>query len=82
MAKTLARSIRTKRDYKDATSLANRMRAQNEPETEEERRLQALLREIEKFDGDEADGDDDDDAGYGIDGVPRRRWSDDSADPE
>lgn len=81
MAKVLARSIKTKRDYERATSVANRMREQGERETAEERRLQALLRQIEKFDGDEAD-DDDDDIGYGIDGVPRRRWSDDSSDSE
>ncbi len=82
MAKVLARSIKTKRDYESATSVANRMREQGERETAEERRLQALLRQIEKFDGDEADDDDDDDIGYGIDGVPRRRWSDDSSDSE
>jgi hypothetical protein len=46
MAKALARSIKTKRDYHGATSVANKTREQPAQEPESERRLQALLDEI------------------------------------
>ncbi len=81
MAKALARPIKTKRDYKGATSVANKIRKQTGREPAAERRLQALIDEMEKFD------DQDDDGGSGdatedIYGLPRRRWSDDTSDPE
>lgn len=79
MAKALARSIKNKRDYQDAKSLANKMREQRGPETDEERRLQALLLEIEKFDSEDA-VDDDADIADDLDGVPSRRWSDDESE--
>ena len=81
MAKALARPIKTKRDYKGATSVANKIRKQTGREPAAERRLQALIDEMEKFD------DQDDDGGSGdatedIYDLPRRRWSDDTSDPE
>ena len=76
MAKGLARSIKTKRDFHGATAVASKLREQGEKETAAERRLQALLHEIEKFDGDNEV--EDDDAGFAddVEGLPRRRWSD------
>jgi hypothetical protein len=74
MAKALARTIKTRRDYQGAKSAAHRLRGNGSGETDAERRLQALLQEIEKFDSDEEieeDGDFADDVG-GL----RRRWSD------
>ncbi|MGQ0751170.1 MAG: hypothetical protein ACT4PS_11595 [Betaproteobacteria bacterium] len=76
MAKGLARTIKTKRDYRGAAAVASKLREQGERESAAERRLQALLHEIEKFDGEnlEADADFAED----VDSFPRRRWSDDS----
>jgi hypothetical protein len=81
MAKAHARPIKNKRDYKGAANVANAIRQQSERETAEELRLQALIRELEKFD-DQLDDGDDIDASADIDGLPRRRWSDDESDPE
>ena len=77
MAKGLARSIKTKRDYHGATAVADKLRTQRERETAAERRLQALLHEIEKFDGEDA-VEDDADFAEDVDGLPQRRWSDES----
>lgn len=79
MAKALARSIKSRRDYQDARSLASKMREQRGTDTDEERRLQALLREIEKFDSEDA-VDEDADLADDLDGVPSRRWSDDASE--
>ncbi|HEX6005326.1 MAG TPA: hypothetical protein VFZ14_15180 [Burkholderiales bacterium] len=75
MAKALARTIKSKRDYQAAKSAAETLREQTAKESAAERRLQALLHEIEKFDGDEDLGDDDGDIAEDVGGF-RRRWSD------
>jgi len=75
MKKPPVRSIRTKRDFQGAAAVVDKMRRKNERESDDERRLQALLHEIEKFDGENAADDD----GYveeTIEDLPRRRWSD------
>jgi hypothetical protein len=80
MAKGLARPIKTRRDYKHAASIAGKAREQAEQEPAAERRLQALLSEIDKFDGDtgdEVEADAVEDA-EDIDSEFRRRWSDDA----
>ncbi|MBI4205932.1 MAG: hypothetical protein HY527_12990 [Betaproteobacteria bacterium] len=82
MAKALARSIKTRRDYHGATSVANKARQQSGQEPESERRLQALLREIEKFDETQNEDDDFADAAEDADSLPRRRWSDELSDRE
>lgn len=82
MAKALARSIKTKRDYHGATSVANKTRQHSGQEPESERRLQALLREIEKFDDTQNEDDDFADAAEDTDSLPRRRWSDELSDGE
>lgn len=77
MAKGLARTIKNKRDYQGATAVASKLREQGERESAAERRLQALLHEIEKFDG---EGMEEDDADFAedVEAIPRRRWSDDT----
>jgi hypothetical protein len=79
MAKALARPIRTARDHKNASALAKKALRKSGGEPAAEQRLQALLHEIEKFDGDDA-GDDYEESTGDLDGLPRRRWSDDLAD--
>lgn len=79
--KPLARPIKTKRDYEGAAKAAEKLRAAAEPESAAEKRLQALIREMEQFDDQEDDGFDDDAAGD-LYGGPLRRWSDEGLDSE
>ncbi|HWA11882.1 MAG TPA: hypothetical protein VHA15_02190 [Burkholderiales bacterium] len=72
------RPIRTRRDYKGAESVVKKISGQADRESAAEKRLQSLIREMERFDGDE----DDDAASDGGYAGPRRRWSDESSDPE
>jgi hypothetical protein len=77
-----ARPIRTERDYMGAASVAKQLLKQPMRETTAELRLQALIKEMDKFEAlndDAAGPEDPDDDLY--DG-PHRRWSDDSSDPE
>jgi hypothetical protein len=76
MARALARRIKTARDYKDAASIASKTLQQSEREPAAERRLQALLNEIEKFDN-EGEEEDFADTTEDMDSLTRRRWSDD-----
>jgi hypothetical protein len=73
-----ARPIRSKRDFEGASAVAKRLSAQAARDSAAELRLQALLREMDKFEEDEddptADLQDHDYSG------PRRRWSDDGSD--
>lgn len=76
-----ARPIKTKRDFKSAASVIRTIVDQPARESAAEKRLQSLLREMEKFDA----TDDDDTLAIPEDdppGGPQRRWSDDNSDPE
>lgn len=75
MARAYARAIKTVRDHKHASSVASKMRQETGSEPAAERRLQALLHEIEKFDN-EDEVEDYSDPVEEVDGLPRRRWSD------
>ena len=77
-----ARPIKTERDFKGAVSVVRSIVNQSDRETAAEKRLQSLIREMEKFDA--ADDDDDTPAIPEEDshGGPKRRWSDDNSDPE
>ena len=77
-----ARPIKTERDFKGAVSVVRSIVNQSDRETAAEKRLQSLIREMEKFDA--ADDDDDTPAIPEEDsrGGPQRRWSDDNPDPE
>lgn len=73
-----ARPIRSKRDYEGASAVAKRLSAQAARDSAAELRLQALLREMDKFEEDEDDSSADlEDHDYS---GPRRRWSDDGND--
>jgi len=73
-----ARPITTKRDYERASVVVKRLSGQTRRDAAAELRLQALLRETDKFDdGDDAASADLEDYDYS---GPRRRWSDDPSD--
>ena len=74
-----ARPIRTKRDYVQAGEAVKRLDNDFENESATELRLQALSREMERYD-DEADEFDSDFSNEFENGGPRRRWSDDPND--
>jgi hypothetical protein len=73
-----ARPVTTKRDYENAAAVAKRLAKQSDRDSAAERRLQSLLKELERYDELEDDGEDQDEqedyAG------PRRRWSDNGSD--
>lgn len=76
-----ARPIKTERDFKGAVSVVRTIAKQPDRESAAEKRLQSLIREMEKFDA----ADDDDTptvAEEDSDGGPRRRWSDDNSEPD
>jgi hypothetical protein len=77
-----ARPIKTERDFKGAVSAVRTIVNQPDRESAAEKRLQSLIREMEKFDA--ADDDDDTPAIPEEDarGGPQRRWSDDNPDQE
>jgi hypothetical protein len=77
---THARPITTKRDYEGASVVVKRLSAQTRRDAAAKLRLQALLREIEKFD-DTDDAASADSKDYDYLG-PRRRWSDDTPDAD
>ncbi len=70
------RPIRTKRDFEGASGVVKRLTGQADRDSTAEIRLQALLRELDKFEEPQDDPDDElpGDIEYG---GPRRRWSDD-----
>lgn len=76
---THARPIRTKRDHQGATAVVKQL-TRTARDSSAEQRLQALLRETEKFE-EEDEALDSDSGGYDYSG-PRRRWSDDTSDIE
>jgi len=76
----VARPIKTKKDYSGAASVLEKISGQPGRETVAEKRLQSLLKEMEKFDGDGDEPDEEiEDDGYA---GPRRRWSDESTDSD
>jgi len=76
----VVRPIKTKEDYSGAASVIEKIAGQPDRESVAEKRLQSLLKEMEKFD----DDDDDSADGTSEDGYagPRRRWSDESTDTD
>jgi hypothetical protein len=73
------RPIKTKRDYERALSVTQRLLAHPNRDTEEEKRLKALLEEMDRYEEVDEDAQDDvsDDTLYG---GARRRWSDEGGD--
>jgi hypothetical protein len=70
------RPIKTKRDFEGASGVVKRLSGQAARDSTAEIRLQALLRELDKFEEPEDDANDElpEDIEYS---GPRRRWSDD-----
>jgi hypothetical protein len=79
MANRITRPIKSIRDYKGAASAANKLLVQAEQESAEELRLQALIKEMEKFDDQGADEDEGDGSDNSYE-LPGRRWSDDGSE--
>ncbi len=76
----VARPIKSKKDYSGAASVIKNIEGQPDRESVAEKRLQSLLKEMEKFDGDGEDSDDEiSNASYE---GPLRRWSDESGDTD
>ena len=76
----IVRAIKTKKDYSGAAKVVKKIAGVPDRETVAEKRLQSLLKEMEKFDGDGDDpGEDGQDGGYA---GPMRRWSDESTDTD
>ena len=76
-----ARPIKTERDFKGAVSVVRTIVKQPDRESAMEKRLQSLIREMEKFDA----ADDEDTPAIpeeDSNGRPQRRWSDDNPDLE
>ena len=71
-----ARPIKTKRDYENASAVANHLSGRSDRDSAAELRLQSLLQELEKYDDSEDEPDLPDDEDYL---GPRRRWSDDGS---
>jgi hypothetical protein len=70
------RPIRTKRDFEGASGVVKKLSGQADRDSTAEIRLQALLRELDKFE--ELQEASDDDSAEDIEYAgPRRRWSDD-----
>ena len=75
-----ARPIKSRQDYSGAQSVVKTMAGQPARESASEKRLQSLLKEMEKFDGDAEDAEEENsEAGYA---GPLRRWSDESTDAD
>jgi hypothetical protein len=70
-----ARPIKTKRDYEGASAVVKSIGGQADRDSTAEIRLQALLRELDKFE--ELQEEAEDDASGTEYSGPRRRWSDD-----
>jgi hypothetical protein len=68
-----ARPVRTKRDYERASTVVKRLSSQADRDSAAELRLQALLRQLDKFEEFEDDMSADLPEDYS---GPRRRWSD------
>lgn len=75
------RSIRSRRDFDGASSIATRLAKDAERDTATDLRLQQLLKELDKFDP--MDADEEPDFSLNDDFArPGRRWSDDASDSD
>lgn len=77
-ANGVVRPIKTKRDYEGASSVVKRLSGRADLDSAAEQRLQALLKELDRFDEEAEELGADDAEDYEYMG-PRRRWSDDGS---
>jgi hypothetical protein len=78
-ANGFARPVVTRRDYESASAVAKRLSNQADRDSAAEKRLQSLLKELDKYDDLQEETEDDDQADLHHEG-PRRRWSDNGSD--
>ena len=76
-ANGFARPVTTRRDYENASAVAKRLSNQSDRDSAAERRLQALLKELDEYD--ELEDEEEDGADLRYSG-PRRRWSDNGSE--
>jgi hypothetical protein len=76
----ITRPIRTQRDYAGAKAVVKKISGQAGRDSAAERRLQSLLKELDKFDEREDDAEPDP-ADFEA-STPRRRWSDGGSENE
>jgi hypothetical protein len=77
-ANGFARPVRTRRDYESASAVAKRLSNQSDRDSAAERRLQSLLKELDRYEDLEDDSTDEPgDLNYS---GPHRRWSDNGSD--
>jgi len=74
-----ARPVTTRRDYENAAAVAKRLSNQSDRDSAAERRLQSLLKELDKYDDLEEEDETEDRADLSYSG-PRRRWTDNGSD--
>jgi len=72
------RPIKSKRDYEGASTVVRRLSGQADRDSAAEQRLQALLKELDRFDEEVEELGADRAEDYEYTG-PRRRWSDDGS---
>jgi hypothetical protein len=73
-----ARPVTSRRDYENASAVARRLSNQSDRDSAAERRLQSLLRELDRYeDLEEEEQDSEEDLRYS---GPRRRWTDNGSD--
>jgi hypothetical protein len=77
-ANGFARPVKTKRDFENASAVVKRLSKQADRDSAAERRLQSLLKELDRYDELE-EGEEDDRADLSYSG-PRRRWTDNGSD--
>lgn len=78
---TPARKIRTGRDFERASVVVKRLSGQTDANSAAELRLQALLREMDRFDDENDATSEDALEDYDYSG-PRRRWAEDTPDAD
>ena len=71
-----ARPVTTRRDYENAAAVVKRLSNQSDRDSAAERRLQSLLKELDRYDELEDEVVDDAEGYPG----PHRRWSDNGSD--
>jgi hypothetical protein len=73
-----ARPVTSRRDYENAAAVARRLANQSDRDSAAEKRLQSLLRELDRYEElEEEEPDSEEDLRYS---GPRRRWSDNGSD--
>jgi hypothetical protein len=73
-----ARPVTSRRDFENASAVAKRLANQSDRDSAAEKRLQSLLKELDRFD--ELEDETEDDHEELQHSGPRRRWGDNGSD--